>query len=183
MPLVPRSGRPKRSLKPKRKARPPITDQVRVYSAGANKLKFIFTVDVLRKLIDMHMMLYAEHYLIRIIDPYTRYRQFRIEFARLADLRIPAVFIRIEPPTFDPRGKRIHPMKSPNTYFVEIVATKLKVRHPIPPRKLELLWADQGKPGELAGLIMTFPDEDMVFDGPELPVKSSGISPRDLVAR
>ncbi len=181
MPLVKRSHRPKRSLKRKATPRPLQTDIVRAYSTRKNTIRFVFTADVLKRLIALHMKLHLLSYLtMPYVDPRLRYRVFRLEFARLADLRIPGVLVRVEPPTYDPHGKRIHRVyKHRNQFFVEIVATKLKIRHPFPPRHLELLWADEGRPGELNGLILTFPDEDMLFeDRRDLPRKSSGVSPR-----
>lgn len=182
MPLVPRSGRPKRSLKRKTNPRPPKTEIVNVYAGPPNKVRFVFSADVMNKLLELHLKLWGVMY-----SPLTprenRHRMFRLQFVRFADLHIPAVFVHIEPPTYDPRGKRVtHP--KPNYYQAEIVATKLKMRHPFKAMHPELLWADQGKPGGLNGLILNFPDEAFDFEGPAtpLPFKSSGISEFDLVA-
>lgn len=174
---------PKRSLKPLRHPRPAVTDTVRAYAVAPNKIRIVFTTDVIEKLLELHMKVHGGFYFMPVRNS-QRYRQFRLQLGRMSDLRIPAVFVQIEPPTFDPRGRRI--MKRPknvNHYFIEIVATKLRLRHPIPARKLELLWADQGKPGGMNGLVLTFPDEDFDFDMDmsALPLKSSGVSPYDLV--
>lgn len=184
MPLVKRTGRPKRSLLPKRNPRPAKTETVHVYAIPANKVRFSFTADVMEKLLDLHLGLWGAFY-FNVAPRGQRHRTFRLQFVRFADLRIPAVFVMIEPPTYDPHGKRIHHTpKHPNTYACEIVATKLKLRYPFKPWHPELLWADQGKPGGLNGLILNFPDEAFDFDGPAvpLPFKSSGVSPLDLVA-
>jgi hypothetical protein len=178
---------PKPSLHPKRTLgrppRPRLTDSVRAYSSGKNKIRFTFTADVIKKLLDMHMNIWMHMYLTQVISQQQRHRHFRLEFARLADIRIPAVFVRIEPPTYDPRGRRIRKITE-NQLTCEITAPKIKVRWPIPPTQMELLWADQGIPGGLNGLIMTFPDEYMIYDGPKLPAKISGIlTTLDLVAR
>lgn len=182
--LVPRTGRPKRSLKAKRHPRPPKTETVNVYAGPPNKVRFCFTADVINKLLELHLKLWGVMY-----SPLTprdkRHRMFRLQFVRFADLHIPAVFVHIEPPNYDPRGKRLmHDARHPNIYYSEIVATKLKMIHPFKAYHPELLWADQGKPGGLNGLIMNFPDEAFDFVGPAvpLPFKSSGISPVDLVA-
>lgn len=172
-PLVRRSHKPKRSLRPKANPRQLVTETVRAYTSRKNRIRITFSADVIKKLIDIHMDIFREHYLVPV-HPKQRLRQFRLQFARLADIGIPAVFVRIEPPTFDPHGKRIHRVYR-NQFYAEIVASKLRMRCPIPARKLELLWADQGNPYGLNGLILTFPDEDMVPFDPTLPPKSSGV--------
>ncbi len=184
MPLVKRSGHPKKSLRPKRNPRPAKTETVRVIYSRKNTARFTFTADVMEKLLDLHLGVFGAMY-FNVAPRGQRHRAFRLQFARLADLRIPAVFVRIEPPTYDPRGKRIyHNPKHPNDYNSQIVATKLRLRWPFPPYRPELLWADQAKPGGLNGLILTFPDAAFDFEGPSvpLPFKSSGISQFDLVA-
>lgn len=182
MPLVKRTRKPKRSLRSKPNPRPPKLETVNVYSAGKNKARFTFTADVMNKLVDLHLGLFGGFYFMPAAKG-QRHRMFRLQFVRFADLRIPAVFVRIEPPTYDPRGKRIH-HPFPNVYASEIVATKLKLRYPFKPHHPELLWADQGKPGGLNGLILNFVDEAFDFVGPAvpLPFKSSGVSEFDLVA-
>ncbi len=184
MTKVRRTSKPKRSLRPKRHPRPAKTETVNVYAGANRKVRFCFTTDVMEKLLDLHLGLWGAFY-FSVTPRAQRHRMFRLQFVRFADLRIPAVFVMIEPPTYDPRGRRIlHNAKEPNIYRVEIVATKLKMRHPFRAQHPELLWADQGKPGGLNGLILNFPDEAFDFEGPSvpLPFKSSGVSPLDLVA-
>lgn len=131
----------------------------------------------------MHMALYGSFYW-QIIDPRYRWRTLRLQFVRFADLRIPAVFVHMEPPTFDPRGKRLQRTGN-NAFSVEIVATKLKVRHAgFPSHIADHYWAEQGVTG-LNGIIINLPEEFMEFNGPRLPFRSSGIAelrPNDLVA-
>lgn len=174
---------PKRSLRPKRNPRPAKTDLVRVTFSRENTARFSFTLDVMEKLIDLHLGVFGAMY-FNVAPRGQRHRNFRLQFARLADLRIPAVFVRIEPPTYDPRGKRIR-FVPPNTYICEIVMTKLRLRPGyFRPQRPEMLWADQGRLGDLNGLILNFPDEMFDFEGPAspLPFKSSGVSAFDLVA-
>lgn len=183
MPLVNRTGRPRRSLAPKRHPRPAKTDTVRVSFARKNTARFSFTADVMEKLLDLHLGVFGAFY-VQYTPKGQRHRMFRLQFARLADLRIPAVFVRIEPPTYDPHGKRIrHNPQHPNVYLCEIVLTKLKLRPgPFKPYHPELLWADSGRVGDLNGLILNFPDEAFDFTEPAVPLprKSSGISAFDL---
>lgn len=173
---------PKRSLRPKRHPRPALTETVRAYAIPPKKIRIAFSADVIDKLVALHMQMHGGFYFTPMHRDDT-YRMFRLQLGRIADLRIPAVFVQIEPPTFDPRGRRIMRGQSRNRYMIEVSATKLRLRHPIPPRKLELLWADQGIRGGMNGLILTFPDEDFDFDMDlsALPVKISGLRAYDMV--
>lgn len=173
---------PKRSLLSERHPRPAQEETVHAYSIPPHKIRLSFTADVIEKLLRLHMQLHGGFYFAPI-RPSEMYRQFRLQLGRFADLRIPGVFVQVEPPTFDPRGRRIYPGPSRNKFLIEVSATKLRLRHPIPPRRLELLWADQGKLGEMNGLILTFPDEDFDFDVDlsKLPVKVSGLRAYDMV--
>lgn len=182
MPLVPRSGNPKRSLKARRKTVPRVwlLDSVHVVNPkGTNKLRFTFTRDIIDRLIAAHMKLYDAFYW-NVVDRTAMYRQYRLQYVRFADLRVPAVFVMIEPPTFDPRGKRLHRISN-NQFYSEIVATKLKVNpERLHAHRAEHYWAEQGL-GGLNGVVINLPDEAMVYDGPKLPFKQSGVKETDLV--
>lgn len=186
MTLVSRTGRPKRSLLPPRKQRAVLENHIRIAPTNPNKLRFTFSGDVIEKLAVMHMGLFGAFYW-QIADPRERWRTLRLQFVRFADVGVPAVFVMIEPPTYDPHGKRIHrssPTSGNSQFYAEIVATKLKVKHAMLDGKSFIAnhyWAEQGA-GGLNGIVIDLPTYLMEYDGPKLPVKSSGIHPRDLVA-
>lgn len=153
---------PKRRKKHKpRSGRPPLKDSVRVTAIQTpqrTQVQFTFAENVIEKLLQLHEDIYHPLYSL----PYNRrWAEVRVEFARLADLGMPMVFVRIEPPSFDPRGYRLRrATKASRRLVVRLNPDKLGLKPGIPTKDAELMWFDQDR--VFRGLGLIFDDADLV---------------------
>lgn len=156
--------KPKKRRKTKRKVdrrgKPPALDNVRICIGSRDQVaKFSFSHDIIDRLFELHDQVWGAY--VYTYGP-NRHRSHRLQFVRCADLGIPAVMVRIEPPSYDPRGSRFRKDTKGRKYLCGIKAWKLGLRPETPGRKLETWWADLPGKGQLHGLIMQFNDEDML---------------------
>jgi hypothetical protein len=151
----------------------PVTQRIRVESVGQVRsgvttpersiLRFSISADLIDELFRLHDELYKV-YFFHPKPKLERYREHRIEFARLADIRIPVVLMRIEPPNYNPHGHRFRQPKGHIQYRVQVQAKKLRVRDDLPMQDLEFFVAP-----EMRGIMVNFPDEAMIFPGDKMP--------------
>lgn len=143
----------------------PALDRIRVTSVGQARngkttvertlLQFSISWDLMAELFRMHDELYKV-YFYAPEPPRERWRKHRLEFARLMDIHIPGVLMRIEPPNYDPHGARLRRTKGRRSFMVQVAARKLRVKPDITPKVLEHMISP-----EMRGIIATFPDDDM----------------------
>jgi hypothetical protein len=149
-----------------------LKDTVHVVGEGIGQkmLVFTFSEDVIDRLLELHDQRYAAFY-------YTprdmRKRRIRLQFVRLTDLKIPAVMIMVEPPSYDPRGRLAR--KQQRRFVCAVSARRLGLRNGIPKRHPEWYWAEN-----MLALVINFHDEDMLGTPPPKPRPGD---PPDLVAR
>ncbi len=128
-------------------------------------LFFVFSEDVIESLVQMYDLDWG---MFSALRGEMRYRTLRLEFARLGDLGQPLVFVRIEPPTYDPHGSRIRRIRHSHQYTAQVLASKVRVRDNLPSQALNYFWGD--RPGHALlqphGLFIQFNDEDMILAGP-----------------
>jgi hypothetical protein len=89
-------------------------------------------------------------------------RGLRLETLKFTDKQVPAVFVRIAAPSFDPiwprliqKGRAFHSHAQAKNWGIK--ATHWE------PTKLKMLWLDNPK-----GLLLIIPDEFMLADGPKI---------------
>lgn len=96
---------------------------------------------------------------------YDPYKNLRMEFMRFEDIGIPGVFVRIEPPTYTPFGKRMWKETQGRRYAVEVRCAEVGVKIDLKPMACEYLF-DETQPKTLGGgLMVLFPDDAMEFSG------------------
>lgn len=163
--LTPKPPRKRtRKGRPDRRGRPASNDTVRIVALGRDygQIRFFLSEDIMEKLIE----LYEVDYQVFIINkgPMSeRYRGLRLQFAPFVNLNIPAILLRIEPPTYDPRGSRIRRAKGGRQFLADILCAKIRVKNAILSQELEHFWADLPGRNQLHGLIVNFHDDDMLF--------------------
>lgn len=118
-------------------------------------LLFAISYDLVNELFRMHDELYKA-YLYHPRPLAQRWREHRLEFARLMDIRIPGALLRIEPPNYNPHGARLRLPKGARSFEVQIAARKLRVKPDISTKVLEHMVSP-----EMRGIVVTFPDDDM----------------------
>lgn len=169
-----------------------IQERVRVESIPASHggkatenrpiLRFSISEDLIDQLFQFHDELYKVYFVYQDArsTKEQRYARHRIEFARLADIRLPAVLMRVEPPTYDPHGQRFSRAAGSRQYRCQIAARKLRVRNDITTKDLELIVAPN-----MRGIYCTFPDEDMIFEGEKLSARQKliPINDQDMAVR
>ncbi len=173
----PKPKKKKRPLPRGRKRRPGggrsiSTDTARVTSYGRTHsfLRITLSEDLVEMLIDMHDKVFGG--MLRRTKPkkdeITHYEGTRLEFARLMDMSIPAIFLRVEPPSFDPKGYRLfRPGGRGRQYCVQIKASRVGVKDNIATCRLETM-LQQSAPNLFGGgMLLLFPDEAMIYDGPK----------------
>ena len=117
-------------------------------------LKFLISEDLIFELLRMHDTLYKVYFFDRTPKA-DRYKKHRIEFARLLDMGIPAVLMRIEPPSYDPHGAKF--TRYGRQYTLQIAARKLRVKPGIARQNLSFYLAE-----EMRGIMVNFAESDMV---------------------
>lgn len=143
---------------------PPALDRVRVVSIPRahtrtpeirDLLQFSISYDLVGELFRLHDELYKA-YLYHPKPLAQRWREHRVEFARLMDIKIPGALMRIEPPTYNPHGMRLRLPKGYRSFTVQVAARKLRVKPNLETQVLEHMVSP-----EMRGIIVTFPDEAM----------------------
>lgn len=148
--------RKKKQTKPKR-GRPKATN-VSVTPITQTKIQVTFPEEVIRRLLELH----DEKHMFKYDTPREhRWAEMRIEFARLGDLGMPAVFVRFEAPSFNPRGYRLRRVGV--RYIVRLNPTKIGLRHDLKTRRPEHMWFDIDP--NILGLGLIFDDADMLSPG------------------
>lgn len=150
--------------------RKPIPGRIRVSSNARDyrSVHLAFSEDVIEKLVELYDEDYREQIPIPILRGEARYNTLRLEFVRLAWMGIPAVMVRIEPPSFDPHGSRIRRIAGSRQYMTQILAEKIGIKNGIQNQLVEYFWADlpnQG-PNPMHGVIMQFEDFEMLLPPP-----------------
>lgn len=162
----------KRTLKPppektERRGRKPTQGQLRVYpTAGGKVLRFVISDDIVLRMTELCERVYGG--LLPPQDIRKRMRNTRMLFVRFIDTGIPAVLMRIEEPTFDPRGNKLHQVKKGKRWIVEIRAKRIGVRDNLPAQVLDFFETEDLA---MRGMIVNFNDADMIHVGPKADVR------------
>lgn len=150
---------------------PPQKGLVHMLSTGKNKayIRLTFTEDVVDTLVEMHDKVFGAFVAAHRANK--RYEGLRVQFARLVDMSIPGIFCRIEPPSWDARGKRLWRPPHSRRFQVTIACSKIGVKPNCYPVYLEQIYTES-MPNILGGgMLLMFPDSYMEFDGPKTHVK------------
>lgn len=121
---------------------------------GRSVLRFSFAEDIIEKLLRQRDG--AGVSLNRSTE-----RGQRMEFLAFSDKSIPAVFVRLAQPSFDPIHNKL--TRTKRSFRIVIKAEKIGVKNEIPNIELKTLWIDNPK-----GLLLIFPDEYMLAPTPKL---------------
>ena len=152
-----------------RRGKPPSTNQVRVISThDGSILRFTLSDDVVQRLVALHDSLFKG--LLPSTVMQHRMRHLRMEFVRFVDLAIPAVLMRIEQPTFDPKGVRLHQVKGGKRWQCQIAARRIGVRAGLPAHAVDYYETEDTM---LRGVIVNFADEDMIHLGEKVDVRKA----------
>lgn len=122
---------------------------------GRSVLRFSFAEDIIEKLLRQRDG--AGVSLNRSTE-----RGQRMEFLAFSDKSIPAVFVRLAQPSFDPIHNKLVRASS-RSFRIVMKAEKIGVKAEIPNIELKTLWIDNPK-----GLLLIFPDEYMLSPVPKL---------------
>ena len=146
---------PEQTLKrrmPRSGTRPPITNTARVsqFSAGRDVLLFRFSFDIVERLLRKRDGSGA------VLNTRS-WKGLRMEFMSFTDKSIPAVFVRLARPSYDPHDPKLTKDAKGHTFRTSIKAEKVGVKSEIAAQRLKLLWIDNP-----AGLLLVFPDECMI---------------------
>lgn len=153
---------------PDRRGRAVAVDTVRVNATLQGKtLVFAISEDIMDRLIELHNRVFRG-YMVGIPEARQK-RTMRMLFVRFIDMGMPAVMIRIEEPTFDPKGLKIWRPPDSRRWFCQIRARRIGVRDGITPQALEHIWMDQSAADR--GLILIFNDADMLHVGPKTDIR------------
>lgn len=171
-----RPAPPPEPPKPAR-GRPPLADAVKMIRATAKDVcRFELSENVVAKLITLRDARYPQ---MPYITPDHRFMFLRLQFAKFADIGMPAVFVHLEPPVYDPRpggSRSLVRARNGRRFQTQIKGSLIGVKPDWPTTDLTLLWADQqGNP--MQGLVLIFPDDAMTYPGPK------SIVPDNLVVR
>jgi hypothetical protein len=182
-PPKPKGRRTKKGVLDTR-GRPPAKDQVRIVSLGRDyqRVRIAFSEDILERLIEMYEYDFDQFVFGRgaMSD---RYKVLRMQFAPFVNLAIPAVLMRIEPPTYDPFGSRIRRTPRGRQFIVEILAAKIRVKDGIQSQNLEHYLADLPGKNQLRGVVLQFHDDDMIFPGPKTRGDKYELNANDLIVK
>jgi hypothetical protein len=164
-PAPPAPKKKRRKKRRKGQGRKPKQGVIRIASFGRDyrSVHFVFSEDVIDKLVHMHD---EEYGMFVYLTGEARYRTLRLQFARLADIGMPAILIRIEPPTYDPHGSRMRRTRTGRQYAAQILASKLRLKNGIQSQAPEYFWADQPGRGGLKGVIVQFDESEMLLPSP-----------------
>ena len=148
--------------RPSRVGAPRARDTIRAFSTARDYdiVRFHFSEDIVDKLFELYDLDYA---LINPTYGFERHKQHRLQFVRCADMGLPLVLVRVEPPSFDPRGQRMWRPENGHQYITAIKARRIGVTDGLMNKKLEHYWADLPGRNQLRGLIIVFPDDDMLL--------------------
>lgn len=165
--MAPRKKKPA----PARRGRKPSTKTIRASWVGpmGTVLRLSISSDVVEHLKRAHDAAFGIMYGFGSFHAaragYDPYKMMRIEFMRFEDTGIPAVFIRIEPPTYNPTGHRMWRVPGGHQFQVEVRCSEVGLKTDLPPLKCEYLF-DEARPKVLGGgMMVTFPDHYMNFGG------------------
>jgi hypothetical protein len=168
-----RSSKPKpkkKRLRRKGGGRKPIMERIRATWVNYGKcVRFDISEDIADQLQKAHHAMFGAFYMHTLMrakfDPY---KIIRIEFMRFEDTGIPGVFMRIEPPTFAPEGKKLWRSRPRRKILVQAQAKELGLKESQKPVNVEILFEPK-MPGMLGGgMMMIFPDEYMNFSVPKV---------------
>lgn len=143
----------RRKIPGDKRGRLPLTETVSVLSTGKDDRVLRFTVswDIVEKLLQ-----------IRDGDDQTlgpwSFPGLRMQFVRFVDDSLPAVLIRLEPVSFDPRAPRLTKALTGRRFYASERAAKLGVCNGILTQRLQTLWAEK-----MGGLIVQFQEGDMLY--------------------
>ena len=160
--------RPKRT-RDRSKSGKPLLQTIRMEAIRYDKAvaRFYISEDIMLELLAMHDRLYGSYYYHH--DAQERQKMLRMSIARLADMHIPAVFMRIEAPTFNPVGYKLRRPKNSRRYIVEIKADKIRLRPGVKTQVLDWYYIPNMPGG--GGVMVNFADEDFDFPPRETPAK------------
>ena len=154
---------------PETRGRKPSTETVKVTTLARSgkslrTARLIFSEDVVFKLLDLHERLYASFYYDSRAD---RLARLRFQFGRLSDTGIPGLFVRVEPPSYDPRGSRVRRVHKRRTFYCQILCKKLGLRDGIKVTNAELMWHDSIDDMLHNGLYLMLPDNYVLPPRPD----------------
>jgi hypothetical protein len=137
---------------PRAGTRPLVSNTVRVCQSGSgrNTLLFRFSFDIVEKLL-------RKRDGVGSVLNSRSWPGLRMEFMAFSDKSIPAVFVRIAKPSYDPRDPRLTKAAHGHTFRTVVKASRVGVKDDIPAQRLKLLWIDTPP-----GLLLVFPDDQML---------------------
>lgn len=156
--------------KPRGRSWQPLRQTVKILSIRKDRAvaRFVISEDIIDELIAMHDQLWAGY--IWDKDPAQRIKKLRLTIANLADMRIPAVFMRIESPTFNPIGRKLRRAgPTAKRYLVEVLAAKVRLKPGVPGKTLDWYYVPMMPGG--GGIMINFDDEDFDLPPYDAPVK------------
>lgn len=149
----------------------PSRETVRVNWLGPDgrDARFAISEDLIEELRRMHDEVFGAVYATspgRFQPGYDRMAAVRLFFTRFADLNLPVVHLRIEPPTYNPKGHRIWRHKSSRQWYVTIRAERIGLKNAQPSiGRLEYLYDEKRAAVMGGGLLLCFPDDAMLQPG------------------
>lgn len=147
------------------RGRKPVAGTVRVNWCGikGRTVRFAISEDLVNKLRTMHMAAFSVAYgPATLFGSYNPLLTPRVEFMRFDDLGMNAVMLRIEPPTYDPKGVRLRRDPKGRRWYAEIPAHRLGVHPNMLPREIEYMVDDKNPRALGGGMIFVLPEEVMV---------------------
>lgn len=159
----------RKKRKPAGRGRPALKETVKAtWINGGNTVRFVFSEDMVAKLREFHMSMFSVFYTGGLVRPdkvFDPYKAIRLEFMQFSDLSIPAVFVRIEPPTYDPKGHRLWRAKNGRRFFAQTPVKPIGVKPGQETVTLEHLFEESSPQMLGGGMLLIFPDDYMVFPG------------------
>lgn len=167
--IDPDSGRPiaRTTGLPDRRGRAKVLDQVRMRSEQKGTVvAFALSEDIMLQLLHLHDSLFKG--LLATIHPERRKRMLRVEFIRMIDFGVNAVMLRVEAPSYDPKGNRIKPPVKGRQWIARIRARRIGMRDHVTPKIIEHIWMDEP---QYRAIVLIIPEEDMLHPGPKIDVR------------
>lgn len=147
------------------RGRKPVSQSVRANWRGPNGrvVRFALSADIVEKLRMMHMAAFSMMYgPAALLAGHNPLRRPRVEVRRLDDFGLPAVLLRIEPPSYDPKGVRLARDPRGQRWFVEVPARAIGVHPNMLPHEIEFVF-DEKNPRLLGGgIILMLPADVML---------------------
>lgn len=169
MPLIEKRprGRPRKT---ETRGRKPISQRIRAtWIDHGRSVRLTLSEDIVQTLKHMHDEMFSVFYLtaLRRQRDYDPYKAIRIEFVPFNDMSIPAVLVRIEPPTFDPQGHRLWRPGKGRRFYVQVRAAAIGLLEGQPATELDFIYQEHNARLLGGGIMVIYPDRVTAFPGPK----------------